>query len=108
MYVWHLHNDYIKRLCEIKVHQVKQIQLIFFWLPLQSITPPSPAPVVEEVHVNVQSRDPTPEYVPTPTPKIPDLPPVDIPALPEIIEEKKVKLRINSTNVNHSYKIKFP
>lgn len=59
--------------------------------PIRSITPPSPAPVVEEVQVNTQSRDPTPEYVPTPTPKIPDLPPVNIPALPEIIEEKKEK-----------------
>ncbi|XP_055996833.1 uncharacterized protein LOC125683138 isoform X3 [Ostrea edulis] len=58
--------------------------------PVRSITPKSPVPIVEE-EVTLPSREPTPEYVPTPTPKIPELPPVDIPPLPEIIEEKKEK-----------------
>ncbi|XP_062587923.1 titin-like, partial [Saccostrea cucullata] len=59
--------------------------------PVRSLTPKSPEPVVEEVQVTLKSREPTPEHVPTPTPKIPDLPPVDIPPLPEITEEKKEK-----------------
>nr|XP_022296182.1 cyclin-dependent kinase 12-like [Crassostrea virginica] len=60
--------------------------------PIRSLTPKSPEPVFEEVAVTLKSREPTPEHVPTPTPKVLELPPVDIPPLPDIVmEEKKEK-----------------
>lgn len=60
--------------------------------PIRSLTPKSPEPVFEEEAVTLKSREPTPEHVPTPTPKVLELPPVDIPPLPDIVmEEKKEK-----------------